>query len=60
MRKAIELYNIGSWRVPEALCQFEMQFKKKIKKKKRSNPINFNERFDLSSLKGRGNISSIW
>ena len=33
MRKAIELYNIGSWRVPEALCQFEMQFKKKIKKK---------------------------
>ena len=46
MRKAIELYNIGSWRVPEALCQFEMQFKKKLKKKKRSNPINFNERFD--------------
>lgn len=33
MRKAIELYNIGSWRAPEALCQFEMQFKKKIKKK---------------------------
>lgn len=59
MRTAIELYYIGSWRVPEALCQFEMQFKKKLKKK-RSNPINFNERFDLSNLKGRGNISSIW
>ena len=29
MREAIELYYIGSWRVPEALCQFEMQFKKK-------------------------------
>lgn len=32
MRKAIELYYIGSWRVPEALCQFEMQFNKKLKK----------------------------
>lgn len=32
MREAIELYYIGSWRVPEALCQFEMQFKKKFKK----------------------------
>ena len=30
MRKAIELYNLGSWRVPEALCQFEMQFLKII------------------------------
>lgn len=30
MRKAIELYNIGSWRVPEALCQFEMQFNKRL------------------------------